>query len=335
MIDYNTSYQDNNYLKEYNTKAVRKGCNKMGLMLIATTVVTTVVAIVLQFFIYYSSMYDPTKNTGIFGIPYSLYYLMNAMCEFMGFFIVPLLFCLIFKFKLNVALPFNRDKKDNMFLLIIAGYAICTISNFAVSILNENLSLFSYENTTGVTLGADTIQDKILYFICIAIVPAITEEFCFRGVLLNYLRKYGDYFAVLVSSILFGLVHGNFVQMPFAFIVGLVCGFLVIHTNSMLPAIILHLLNNGISVIEDIVSSLTNNTVSNIFSTAVLFILTLAGFIAIIILAKRGISLKAKNQYKEINNMKTSLKIKAFLTNPGSIIFLSIYLLDAVGILNV
>jgi membrane protease YdiL (CAAX protease family) len=240
---------------------------------------------------------------------------------------------LIFKFKLKDALPFNRKNKDNIFLLVIAGYSICTISNFAVSLLNSNLSLFNYENTTNVNLGADTLQDKILYFICIAIVPAITEEFCFRGVMLNYLRPYGDGFAILVSSIFFGLMHGNFVQIPFAFIVGLVCGYLVVHTNSMLPSILLHLLNNGTSIILDIVSNSTTEAVDNLVTSSVLFLLTLAGFIAIIALTKKGFKIKTHLENNNFSDIKTSIKIKNFLANPGIIIAVCIFLIEAFGLI--
>lgn len=46
----------------------------------------------------------------------------------------------------------------------------------------------------------------------------------FRGYFLRLLRPYGTWFAVIVTAILFALMHGNILQIPFAFLVGLACG---------------------------------------------------------------------------------------------------------------
>ena len=50
-------------------------------------------------------------------------------------------------------------------------------------------------------------------------------------------------------------MHGNFVQLPFAFCCGLVFAYMDIKTNSLLPSIIVHFLNNGLSVLFDILTS--------------------------------------------------------------------------------
>ena len=73
-----------------------------------------------------------------------------------------------------------------------------------------------------------------------AIVPAVFEEFAFRGVVLNKLRKFGDSYAIIMSAVLFGLMHGNLSQIPFAFILGLVIGFIAVKTNSIIPGILIH-----------------------------------------------------------------------------------------------
>lgn len=67
------------------------------------------------------------------------------------------------------------------------------------------------------------------------------------------LRKYGNGFAVLSISIVFGLLHGNVIQFVFAFLVGLILGYITVKTDSVVPAILVHALNNGMSVIVSIV----------------------------------------------------------------------------------
>ena len=289
-------------------------------------------ALALSSALLFTGHLDVTGKTGVGGIPYSIYYLLNGIAEFSGFFIVPIIFCLIFKFKLSDALPIRGEGKFNIPLLVIGGYAICTISNYAVSLLSNNLSMFGLRNTSGLVTEAKTPREQIIYFLCIAIIPAITEEIAFRGVILNFLRPYGDGFAILISSILFGLVHGNFVQIPFAFIVGLVCAVLVVKTNSIIPSILLHLLNNGTSVVLDCISEYTSQGIYQLVSTIIVLSLTFMGFIAIILLCKKGFDLKFKNNRGSIS-LKTQGKITSFLTNPGAIIIVSFYVINALGVL--
>ena len=317
---------------KHQKKLIRKACNKACFMLIISTVVMNALAMVLSSVLLFTGHLDITGKTGVGGIPYSIYYLLNGIAEFSGFFMVPIIFCLIFKFKLSDALPVRGEGKYNIPLLVVGGYAICTISNYAVSLLNDNLSMFGLENTSGIVTEAKTPKEQIIYFICIAIIPAITEEIAFRGVVLNFLRPYGDGFAVLISAILFGLVHGNFVQIPFAFIVGLVCAVLVVKTNSIIPSILLHLLNNGTSVVLDCISEYTSQGIYQLVSTIIVLTLTVIGFIAIILLCKKGFDMKFQNS-REIVCLKAKDKITAFLTNPGATILVSFYVIYALGVL--
>ena len=61
----------------------------------------------------------------------------------------------------------------------------------------------------------------VLYVISVVIVPPLCEEFAVRGVLLSYLRRFGDGFAIIVSAMVFAILHMNMVQAPFAFVMGI------------------------------------------------------------------------------------------------------------------
>lgn len=88
-----------------------------------------------------------------------------------------------------------------------------------------------------------------LYFIAIAILGPIVEEFIFRGVIITILKKYGDAFAVIVSSILFSLLHANLIQIPSAFFIGLLYGYLTVKTGSLYYSTILHIMNNTLAMV--------------------------------------------------------------------------------------
>ncbi len=79
--------------------------------------------------------------------------------------------------------------------------------------------------------------------------PAISEELFCRFLCLSILSPYGKKGAVIVSAILFAIMHGNFYQMPYAFIAGIFLGAITLASGSILPAIVFHILNNAFSVI--------------------------------------------------------------------------------------
>lgn len=82
----------------------------------------------------------------------------------------------------------------------------------------------------------------------LAVTPAICEEIAFRGFILSGLARGGRLkVAVIVSSLMFGIVHMIPQQAFNAAVVGLVIGLLAVHSRSLFPAIAFHLLSNTIS----------------------------------------------------------------------------------------
>ena len=74
-----------------------------------------------------------------------------------------------------------------------------------------------------------------------------------RGIVMQPLRRYGDGFAIICSSLVFGFMHCNLVQIPFALIAGIVIGYAVIITESIWTGVLIHFLTNGFSVAVNIV----------------------------------------------------------------------------------
>ncbi len=82
-------------------------------------------------------------------------------------------------------------------------------------------------------------------FFKVAVIAPVIEELIFRGLILHGLRKnYNAVKAVLVSALLFSLFHLNPWQMPATFVLGVLLGWIMIRTNSILLAILGHSLNN-------------------------------------------------------------------------------------------
>lgn len=84
----------------------------------------------------------------------------------------------------------------------------------------------------------------------VAVLPAITEELIFRGALLNGLsRNYSKKKGIVISAILFAIVHLNPWQFVPAFVLGIFLAWICLETQSIYLCMFIHFINNAISVI--------------------------------------------------------------------------------------
>lgn len=116
-------------------------------------------------------------------------------------------------------------------------------------LLNQfGLSMMSIlESASGQSAG-------LSMFIYASICAPITEEILFRGYVQRTLQPYGKKFAIFGSAFLFGIFHGNLIQTPYAFLVGLVLGYVAAEYN-VIWAMVLHMVNN--MVLADLLSRIT------------------------------------------------------------------------------
>jgi hypothetical protein len=86
----------------------------------------------------------------------------------------------------------------------------------------------------------------VISLIAIAVFTPIIEELLFRGYVLDVLSEaYGKWFSIIVSAILFGLIHVDPLRVFNAFFGGVIYGYVRVQTNSLWPSIILHSLWNA------------------------------------------------------------------------------------------
>ena len=166
----------------------------------------------------------------------------------------------------------------------LGAIGTCMLANVITSILLTVLSNFGVEAEPAPQLMENTPVSFILNLFVLAVLPALLEELVFRGCILRLLRPYGDLFAVMVSALLFGLMHGNLRQIPFATIVGIVLGWLYVVTENIWMPILVHFTNNTISVVSEYLSfSLTEEQAGAMYVT-VIFQLIFVGILAIALL---------------------------------------------------
>ncbi|MGN1086343.1 MAG: lysostaphin resistance A-like protein, partial [Porcipelethomonas sp.] len=93
-------------------------------------------------------------------------------------------------------------------------------------------------------------------YTCIA--APVTEELMYRGFVMKNLSRVSQRFGIIMSALLFGLMHGNISQFIFAFFMGIFFAHIDIRHNSLLPSIIVHAFANTFSVIVSYSGALDN-----------------------------------------------------------------------------
>lgn len=88
-------------------------------------------------------------------------------------------------------------------------------------------------------------------YLAIGIFAPLVEEVVFRGAVLRSLLTVFDrrwhWLPIVISALLFGLVHMNPAQGIHAFIIGLLLGWMYYRTSSIVPGILLHWINNTVA----------------------------------------------------------------------------------------
>jgi membrane protease YdiL (CAAX protease family) len=95
-----------------------------------------------------------------------------------------------------------------------------------------------------------TSQDQsqwLLMYIFVGITGPVIEEVIFRHYLLKPLRRFGDLQAIIFTAVLFGIFHGNYTQLIYTMLAGLILGIAAVRGNSVYPAIGVHIMNNCFS----------------------------------------------------------------------------------------
>ena len=158
------------------------------------------------------------------------------------------IFALCVKIPFGVALPFRKAKPDLTFGGLLIGLGASIIASYAAAGLQTVLGSVGIGITMPEYETPVSIPGMILYVIVVAVAPAFIEEIVFRGIVMQSLRRFGDIFALVASSLMFGIFHLNLVQMPYAFIMGLCIGYFVMRSGSLRVGILVHFVNNGVAV---------------------------------------------------------------------------------------
>lgn len=318
-------------------KQLKKDSNIVGAISIIFYLIMSGVSVIAMLFPALLGVINGESIDSALGFPFledtAFLMLLSGLASIVTFFGVTIIYCLITKANLGKMFPLDKIGCNVTYHLCAVGLGICMIANYVSNLILALFDMIGIDAMIDMEYECDSVLDVILFYLTIAVLPALVEEFAFRGVILGVLRKYSDGLAVLVSGILFGLMHGNFAQIPFATVVGLILGYIAVKTNSLLPGIIIHFLNNGISVTLTLLISNTelSDLTVGFINMILMTIIAILGIISFTVL-----STKHKGFFKLFDADKTlSFKEKLITVckSPTVIIFIILMIIEAVAML--
>lgn len=131
---------------------------------------------------------------------------------------------------------------------------VIAFCSYPVVVCLNMISMLFVENAMTEVVTGVLSKGVVFGMMIIAILPAFVEETIFRGVVYNTYSKRRPLLGVFLSAFLFGLMHMNFNQMPYAFFLGIVMALLMEACDSIVAPMIFHFTINGSSTLLSFIS---------------------------------------------------------------------------------
>ena len=134
---------------------------------------------------------------------------------------------------------------SDMLLSVLFGILIQPF----ITLINALSMMFS-QNVISTSVVDISVRIPFLGgLLLLALLPAVVEESVYRGVFYNEYSKVHPLKAILLSGLLFGIMHGNLNQFCYAFVMGILFALLIEATDSILSTMLVHFWVNGSSVV--------------------------------------------------------------------------------------
>lgn len=206
--------------------------------------------------------------------------LLNYFITQIGFLVVPLIYLKSHKLSVVEAIPVRGKVKLIPLLLILPITVGAFLQNTILSVLFNNLlEVIGITPTINIP-STEGALNAILAVIAVCLLPALAEEFLFRGIMLSSYRTKGLMPSMLLVSLMFALSHFNPAQLVHQAILGFVLAYVTVVSGSIWYGVLIHLLNNVIALfLGDIIPAYNNLYVLNATNILILIAMCVVGII--------------------------------------------------------
>lgn len=175
--------------------------------------------------------------------------------------------------------PFSQVKGNVMLLSILLVFAAMFIFNILAqwAELPDNLANVMTQ-----------LSNNVIGVVSIAVVGPILEEVLFRGAIQGVLmRVCKPWTAILIASLIFGVVHMNPIQIFYATFIGILFGWIYYRTGSLMPSIIGHVLNNSLAAVTMILGTDEAELLSGATAENICLAVSVVASVALVLMINR------------------------------------------------
>ena len=132
-------------------------------------------------------------------------------------------------------------------VMIFGGMISNAFTSFLSSILGHNI-----DNTT-----EELIENSPIWLVIAVavIIGPIVEEFIFRKIFIDTLSEFGRGYSIILSSVAFGVFHGNFSQVLYATLLGFILGYIYVKSGRLLYSVLMHVALNFFGTVPTLLVS--------------------------------------------------------------------------------
>ena len=331
---YNTQFQG--YYREDTKKLLRKqlrqDSNRLSFGVVAVTIL--MVALFSIFVVTLQVIGYPFKGGELTsGLDEEMYFLLNCLYYLISTLLPFGLILYLSNQDPNIAVPTRKVKFSTSLYCIFFGSAVCLLANYPTNFICALLESIGLNTELPDSHIPQTIYGIVLYYIFVGIIPPLVEEFIFRGVILSRFQKYGNGFAIFASAIIFALFHGNIMQLIFAFICGIVLGFIAVRTKNIFIPIIIHAVNNSFSVTIELLYEYCFENFANMISSLMLMGLLGLGVLSFILLIIKRRYFFKRDDDAPVCELSLFSKLVNLTFTPGFIALLIYFVVMSVSFL--
>ena len=213
-------------------------------------------------------------------------YMSVVILQMMIFLIPAVLWCRISGERYVRSLRISPPRADSVAIIIAAalvmasGGILLSLLFGGLESLSQNFSLYD----TFISKDDGTAPVKLYLVLAYAALPAVCEEFVYRGILCHEYEKGGVLRAILISSLFFGLLHFDLKNLPMYIFAGVILAMTMYSTRSLFGAVIAHFLYNLFGLFgQPYINTFYNITKSTklfVFVLGVIFLASAAVFCA-------------------------------------------------------
>ncbi|HOB19289.1 MAG TPA: CPBP family intramembrane metalloprotease [Candidatus Atribacteria bacterium] len=175
------------------------------------------------------------------------YYAVMLVVQLAVILVPPLVYMLYANIDIKRSARLNRISIPELFLtagMAVFGYGAIIPINL---IWYYFLSRFGTPRTPEMP-PIETPAQYLMALIVIALVPALIEEFLFRGTIMRGYEKYSRRTSVLLTGLLFSLLHLQVMSLPSILLMGILLSYIVNRSNTIFTGVVYHFVNNAIAV---------------------------------------------------------------------------------------